>query len=154
LGTLLYILLNIGSAIFAYVFGALGDRFSKRILLTLGYFIFSLYCMGFIVLSPEVLTYAVLFLLAGVETGAIDSTARAYASELLGETERGTGFGMMGTVDGVGDFISSAVAGTLWTISSSSFTFAYGAILGIAATGILLVLKAPNQLKISNVSIS
>jgi MFS family permease len=106
------------------------------------------YCIGFVALSPEILTYAVLFLLAGVETGAIDSTARAYASELLDEMERGTGFGMMGTVDGVGDFISSAIAGTLWTISSSSFTFAYGAILGIAATGILLILNASNQSKI------
>ncbi|MEM2130092.1 MAG: MFS transporter [Candidatus Bathyarchaeia archaeon] len=145
LGTLLYILLNIGSAIFAYVFGALGDRFNKRLLLALGYLIFGVYCIGFIVLTPEVLTYAVLFLLAGVETGAIDSTARAYASELLGETERGTGFGVMSTIDGVGDFTSSTVAGTLWTLSSSTFTFAYGAMLGFAAMGILLLLNtSPN----------
>ena len=141
LGTLLYILLNVGSAIFAYVFGALGDRFSKRMLLALGYIIFSVYCIGFIILSPGVLTYAVLFLLAGVETGAIDSTARAYASELLGERERGTGFGVMSTVDGVGDFMSSTVAGALWTLSSSAFTFTYGAVLGLAATGILLMLN-------------
>jgi len=142
LGTLLYILLNVGSAIFAYVFGALGDRFNKRMLLTLGYIIFSVYCIGFIVLSPGVLTYAVLFLLAGVETGAIDSTTRAYASELLDERERGTGFGVMSTIDGVGDFTSSAIAGALWTLSSSNFAFVYGAILGLIATGILLLLNA------------
>jgi len=142
LGTSLYILLNVGSAIFAYVFGALGDRFNKKMLLALGYLIFSAYCIGFIVSSPEILTFAVLFFLAGVETGAIDSTARAYASELLGEMERGTGFGMMSTVDSVGDFMSSAIAGALWTLSSSSFTFAYGAVLGLVATGILLVLNA------------
>jgi MFS family permease len=145
LGTLLYIFLNVGSAIFAYVFGALGDRFNKRILLALGYLIFSVYCIGFIVLSPGVLTYAVLFLLAGVETGAIDSTARAYASELLGESERGTGFGVMSTVDGVGDFMSSAVAGILWTLSSSTLSFAYGAVFGLAATGILFVLNASSS---------
>ena len=145
LGTLLYISLNVGSAIFAYVFGVLGDRFNKRILLALGYLIFGVYCIGFIVLSPGVLTYAALFLLAGVETGGIDSTARAYASELLGERERGTGFGVMSTVDGVGDFTSSTVAGTLWTLSSSTFTFAYGAVLGLAATGMLLVLDASSN---------
>ena len=146
LGTLLYILLNIGSAIFAYVFGALGDRFNKRILLALGYLIFSIYCIGFIALSPGVLTYAVLFLLAGVETGAIDSTARAYASELLDDVERGTGFGVISTVDGVGDFTSSTVAGTLWTLSSSSYTFAYGAVLGFAAVAILLGINTSSRL--------
>jgi len=56
--------------------------------------------------------------------------------------ERGTGFGMMSTVDSVGDFMSSAIAGALWTLSSSSFTFEYGAVLDLVATGILLVLNA------------
>ena len=142
LGTLFYIFLNVGSAIFAYVFGALSDRFNKRILLVLAYLIFGVYCIGFIVLSPGVLTYEALFLLAGVETGAIDSTARAYAAELLGERERGTGFGVMSTVDGVGDFASSAIVGTLWTLWSSSFAFTYGAVLSLIAAGILLVLNA------------
>ncbi len=138
LGALLYILLNVGSATFAYVFGSLGDRFNKRLLLSLAYVIFSIYCVGFIVLPPTVLTYAVLFLLAGVETGGIDSTARAYAADLLGEKERGTGFGVMSTIDGIGDFMSSAVAGALWALSSSNFAFAYGAVLGFAASAILL----------------
>jgi len=145
-GTLLYILLNIGSAIFAYVFGALGDKFSKRILLAFAYLIFSVYCVGFIVLSPTVSLYAALFLLAGVETGAIDSTARAHAAELLGARERGTGFGVMSTVDGVGDFVSSTVAGSLWTLLSSSFAFAYGAVLGFMAMGMLLVLNTSSRL--------
>jgi len=141
IGALLYILLNVGSAIFAYVFGSLGDKFSKRILLSFAYLIFSVYCIGFIALSPTILTYAVLFLLAGVETGAIDSTARAYAAELLDARERGTGYGVMSTVDGVGDFVSSALAGGFWTLLSSSFAFAYGAILGLAAAVILLAFK-------------
>jgi MFS family permease len=145
LGALLYIFLNVGSAAFAYIFGSLGDRFNKRLLLSLAYVIFSVYCIGFIALPPTVLTYAALFLLAGVETGAIDSTARAYAAELLDERERGTGFGVMSTIDGVGDFVSSAVAGIFWTLLSSSFAFAYGAVLGLAATGILLAINASSR---------
>lgn len=140
LGTLLYILLNVGSSIFAYVFGALGDRFNKGTLLALAYLLFSTYCVGFIVFSPMILTYAALFLLAGVETGGIDATARAYAAELLGERERGTGFGVMSTIDGVGDFVSSAAAGLLWTLSSS-FAFVYGSVLGLAAMVMLLAIN-------------
>lgn len=76
---LLYILLSVGAAVIAYLFGALGDRFSKKTLLAVGYLIFSVYCIGFILLSPTIWNYALLFLLAGVETGAIDSIEKAYA---------------------------------------------------------------------------
>jgi MFS family permease len=141
ISALLYVLLNVGSAVFAYAFGVLGDRFSKRKLLALGYIIFSIYCVGFILLQPTVWNYAFLFALAGVETGAIDSTERAYAAELLGENNRGTGFGLLSTVNGVGDFTSSVTAGILWTVVSPSASFAYGAVLASAAATMLVAPK-------------
>jgi len=141
LSALLYVLLNIGAAIFAYVFGALGDRFSKRNLLALGYLIFSVYCVGFVLLQPTVWNYAFLFILAGVETGAIDAGERSYAAELLGENNRGTGFGVMSTINGIGDFISSVTAGILWAAISPNASFAYGATLATAAAIILAMRK-------------
>jgi MFS family permease len=138
----LYVLLNVGAAVFAYVFGALGDRFSKRSLLALGYIIFSAYCIGFILLQPSIWNYAFLFILAGVETGAIDTGERAYAAELLGENNRGTGFGVMSTVNGIGDFTSSVTAGILWTTISPDISFAYGAILACVATVVLIVRRS------------
>jgi len=138
----LYVLLNVGAAVFAYVFGALGDRFSKRNLLALGYLIFSAYCVGFVLLQPTVWNYSFLFILAGVETGAIDAGERSYAAELLGENNRGTGFGVMSTVNGIGDFTSSVTAGILWTVVSPKASFAYGATLAIAAATISLMRKS------------
>jgi MFS family permease len=145
ISALLYVLLNVGAAAFAYVFGGLADKFSKRKLLALGYLIFSIYCAGFILLQPTVWTYAILFLLAGVETGAIDAVERAYAAELLGENKRGTGFGALSTVNGIGDFTSSITAGTLWTIVSSNASFAYGAILAFVAAIMLIIPKSISQ---------
>lgn len=135
---LLYVLLNVGAAIFAYVFGALGDTFSKRNLLALGYLIFSVYCVGFVLLPPSIPNYAFLFMLAGVETGAIDAGERAYAADLLGENNKGTGFGVLSTVNGVGDFASSVTAGVLWTVISPNTAFAYGAILATVAAARLV----------------
>jgi len=137
----LYVLLNVGAAVFAYIFGALGDRFSKRKLLALGYLIFGIYCIGFILASPNIWIYALLFLLAGVETGAIDATERSYAAELLQENRKGTGFGLLSTVNGIGDFTSSVTAGILWTSISASASFAFGAALAVAATAILIIRK-------------
>ena len=38
-------------------------------------------------------------------------------ASLLPESVRGTGFGVLATVNGLGDFVSSAVVGSLWAIS-------------------------------------
>jgi MFS family permease len=143
ISALLYVLLNVGAAVFAYVFGVLGDRFSKKSLLALGYLIFSTYCIGFILLQPTILNYAFLFILAGVETGAIDAGERSYAAELLGENNRGTGFGVMSTVNGIGDFTSSVAAGILWTVVSPNASFAYGTILASIAAMMLMIRKSP-----------
>ncbi|MEM3825780.1 MAG: MFS transporter, partial [Candidatus Bathyarchaeia archaeon] len=137
----LYVMLNVGAAFFAYIFGALGDKFSKNNLLALGYLIFSIYCIGFIFSPPNIWVYAFLFLLAGVEKGAIDATERSYAAELLEENRRGTGFGILSTINGIGDFTSSITAGILWTLISASASFAFGAILALIATMILIIRK-------------
>ncbi|MEM3581117.1 MAG: MFS transporter, partial [Candidatus Bathyarchaeia archaeon] len=81
------------------------------------------------------------FLLAGAETGAIDATERSYAAELLEENRRGTGFGILSTINGIGDFTSSITAGILWTLISASASFAFGATLALAATAILITRK-------------
>jgi MFS family permease len=139
IATGLYVLLNIGAAIFAYVSGILGDKISKRFLLGAGYAIFALYCVGFVVLPNTILSFVILFLLAGVETGLIDVMERAYAADLLIKNIRGTGFGLLNTVNGIGDFASSIIAGALWTALSFGWSFIYGAIFAIIAIGILLV---------------
>jgi len=141
ISALLYVLLNMGAAVFAYMFGALGDRFSKRSLLALGYLIFSIYCVGFILTPPTVLNYAFLFMLAGVETGAIDAGERSYAAELLGENNKGTGFGILSTINGIGDFTSSTTAGILWTVISPNASFAYGTALASTAIMMLIIRK-------------
>jgi MFS family permease len=145
ISTLLYVLLNVGAAVFAYVFGALGDRFSKRNLLALGYLIFAAYCTGFVLLPPTVWNYAFLFMLAGVETGAIDGGERSYAAELLGENNRGTGFGVLSTINGIGDFTSSVAAGILWTLISPNTAFYYGTILAVMAAVVLTIRKSAKQ---------
>ena len=47
------------------------------------------------------------FRLSGVYTAIIESSQPALASMLIAEHQHGTGFGLMSTVDGVGDFLSS-----------------------------------------------
>jgi len=45
----------------------------------------------------------------------------------------------------VGDFVSSAIEGTFWTLLSSSFAFAYGAVIGFAAVAVLFAISTASS---------
>lgn len=135
----LYTLHNILYAGFGYPVGVLSDRLGKRALLGLGYFLFALMCLGFIIEPPKLWAMVILFCLAGIYIALVDSMERALAGDLLPENLRGTGYGMMATVNGVGDFVSSFTVGILWAKVSPAVGFAYAGILTLIG-GIALFL--------------
>jgi MFS family permease len=135
----LYTLLNVAYAAFSYPIGHLGDRFQKRKLLALGYLAFAAGTLGFAFESSAILfILAALFLLIGFQVAVVDTIEAAYAAELLPAGLRGTGYGALQTINGVGDLMSSAIVALLWTLFSPSIAFGYATILSIMASLALL----------------
>ena len=64
-------------------------------------------------------------------------------AELVAEEHHGVAFGTLATVNGIGDFLSSAVVGVLWTTFGITLAFGYSAVLSVA--GALLVLRVHDQ---------
>ncbi len=112
----LYVLHNLVHAVSAYPIGVLGERFGARRVLAGGYLVFSGMAAGFLVAParPSLLVLAGLFVLAGLALSAEEVLERAVAAELLPEPLRGTGFGALAAVNGVGDLVASALVGWLW----------------------------------------
>lgn len=135
-----YILLNIIYALGSFPAGYLADRTSKRNLLGLGYFIFALACIASIFETPNYLILGTIFVLAGLHIGIVDTVQKTFASTLLDEGMRGTGFGVLQTVNGVGDLVSSVLIGVLWTLLSPALGFATVAGLAIIASLMLFIL--------------
>ncbi|HJT87475.1 MAG TPA: hypothetical protein VJ732_06455, partial [Bryobacteraceae bacterium] len=77
------------------------------------------------------------FALAGVYIGIEDALEGAIPADLIFSAHRGTAYGLMGAVNGVGDLIASALVGTLWTLVSPAAGFASAAVLMLAG-GVLL----------------
>jgi MFS family permease len=131
----LYTFHNFIFAAVSYPAGALGDRIGKRGLLAFGYAIGAVMCTGFI-FAPASLTWlAVLFGLAGIHMAAQQAIEKSLAAELVAVEIRGTGFGVLAAVNGIGDFISSLVVGALWSAVAPAAGFSFGAgfmILGAA----------------------
>ncbi len=131
IAALLYALRNVLYTAASYPVGALSDRLGRRGLLVAGYVLAAATMLGFVIAfaaeMPSILFLAVLFSLAGVYIAVEDSLEGVLTADLVhDESNRGTAYGVMGTVNGMGDFISSAVVGTLWSLSPEA-GFAYAA---------------------------
>lgn len=133
----LYTVYNVAYALSAYLAGEGADRVPKVVVLGLGYGLFGLTCLGFIWVGPSLPWLAMLFVLAGVQIGMVDTSQGAYAAELLPATVRGTGFGTLAAVNGLGDTVSSIVVGLLWTAFAPAAAFGFGVLFALA--GVLLL---------------
>ncbi len=128
----LYVFHNILYASMSYPVGALADRVGKRGLLAIGYLIAAVMGLGWIVAFPQVAYLGLLFALGGTFIAVEDALESAVAADLLPPELRGTGYGVLATVNGLGDFVSSIVVGLLWTTVSPATGFAYAVILSLA----------------------
>lgn len=137
LAVALYTLHNIVFAVISYPAGALADRAGKRGLLAVGYTVAAVMCAGFIFAPPTLAWLAILFALAGIHIGVQQGLEKSLAAELLAAEIRGTGFGVLATVNGIGDFASSIIVGALWTMVAPAAGFLYGAIFSLAGAALI-----------------
>ena len=141
----LYVLHNVLYAGMSYPIGALADRTDKRLLLAGGYCVAALMGVGWVVLTPSLWHLALLFALGGVYIAAEDALEGALAADLLPDNLRGTGYGVLATVNGLGDFASSIVVGALWQSLSPAAGFGYATVLFVAGAVLMLRLRLPDQ---------
>lgn len=134
----LYTFFNVVYAATSYPAGVLSERISKRTLLGVGYLMFAVMCLGFLIVDGSIAGLAVLFFLGGLYIALVDTMEGALAADLLPPEIRGTGYGALGTVNGVGDLVSSAVVGLLWAHVSATSGFVYALVL-TAIGGVLLL---------------
>jgi MFS family permease len=110
----------------------MSDRFARSRFLAVGYAVAVITFIGFTVAVPSVWWFAALFALAGVFIAWEDTVEGTAVRDYVGEDLSGTAYGVMGAVNGVGDFISSFMVGMLWTLVGPVWGFGYAAIVGLA----------------------
>ncbi|MFF9479273.1 MFS transporter [Streptomyces sp. NPDC014733] len=67
------------------------------------------------------------FVLAGSGIGLVEPAESTLVAGMLPDALRGSGFGLLGLVQSLGDFASSAVVGLLWTAFGPAVGFGYAA---------------------------
>lgn len=138
---LFYALRNVAAVVTAFPAGALSDRIGRKPLLIFGYVLGSLIMTAFALVSLQSVTalavWAALFASCGVFIAIEEALEGAAAADLVVDPQmRGTAFGVLGVVNGVGDFISSAIVGALATVAPA-LGFAFAAILMALGAGLM-----------------
>jgi len=135
----LYVVHNILYATSAPVSGWLADRFKKPFVLSAGYALAAVMAVLVIALPITVWTFVLIFVIGGMYIGVEETLEDSLCAELVDEEHHGMAFGVLATVNGIGDLISSIVVGLLWTYFGTNIAFGYCAVLFIM--GSLLVLR-------------
>jgi MFS family permease len=141
----LYTFHNFVDAAASYPAGALGDRVGKRGLLAIGYLVGAIGYGGFIFAPANISVLAILFGLAGIHHAFQQSLEKSLAAELMARETRGTGFGVLATANGIGDFVSSIVVGALWSAVSPAAGFIYAAAFAVLGALIVGTSRAPGS---------
>jgi MFS family permease len=134
-----YVAHNIFYAAFAPIAGWLADNFKKTVVLSAGYALGAVMAVLIITLPPTIWTFILIFVLGGIYVGIEETLEDSLCAELVDEEQHGMAFGVLATVNGIGDFLSSIVVGLLWTQFNTTVAFGYSAVLFVL--GSLLVLR-------------
>jgi MFS family permease len=141
LAVLIYAGHNLFGAFVAYGGGHWLDRAGPRLVFASGA---AVYVAAYALFALPYHSWPLLvgaFLLAGSGIGFAETAESALMAGLLPDRLRGSGFGLLGGVQSLGDFASSAAVGLLWTVVSPVAGFAYAAgwmllsLLGAGAIG-------------------
>ena len=141
---ILYVVHNMVYAAASYPMGHLADRMGKNLILAFGYAVACLMFLGLMFAKGNILFLAVIFVLGGLSIAIEDALERALAGDLLSSEIKGTGYGALASLNGIGDLFSSFIVGALLSVGSPPLAFGYCLILSALGTlGMLRIQHSP-----------
>lgn len=127
LAVLIYAGHNLIASVVAYAGGHWIDRTGPRLGFAAGAVVYVASYLLFALGSGGWPVLLIAFLLAGAGIGLAETAESSLVARLLPDRLRGSGFGLLGGVQSLGDFASSAMVGLLWSAVSPLAGFVYAA---------------------------
>ncbi|MBI2060256.1 MAG: MFS transporter [Nitrospirae bacterium] len=113
--------------------GRLSDRWGRRRLLVVGWFLYGSVYAGFAVADGPGAVLGLL-VLYGFFFGLTEGASRAVVADWVPPNHRGRAFGWIGAVEGAGLILASLLGGYLWdTTQTARWTFAVGSFFSLVA---------------------
>ena len=129
IAVLLYLVYNLAATLTSVPAGHVGDRHGAVRVLAGGVAAFALAFAGFSTTGASIPILALCFALAGIGIGCAETAEHTAVATLAPNEIRGSAFGMLATVQSVGNLVASSVVGILYAAVSPEVAFAYCAAL-------------------------
>lgn len=133
---ILYLIFTVIAALSSYPFGHLADKVGRKNVIGIGFLLWILVCLGFI-FSQSYILVIFLFVLYGLQKGALETVQKAFVAELSPEQFRASSLGGFQMVIGLCALPASLIAGLLWDNFGKEATMIYSIILSITSLGLL-----------------
>jgi MFS family permease len=137
---LLYLIFTVVAAVSSYPFGYLADKFGRKNIIAIGFLLWIVVCIGFI-LANSFLLILLLFIFYGLQKGALEIVQKAFVAELSPEQYRASSLGGFQMVIGLCALPASLIAGLLWDNFGKEATMIYSVALSFISFGLLFWVK-------------
>lgn len=138
----LYVLYNAAASVASVPAGKAGDSWGTTRVLALGVGLFAVAYLGFAAAGNQVLALAPWFVAAGVGIGCVETSEHAAVAALAPAKIRSSAFGVLATIQSLGNFVASALAGLLWTAISPRAAFGFLAACMLASLGAIFATRS------------
>lgn len=136
----LYVVYNTAATLTSFPAGGLSDKLGRRgplLVTAVGVGAFLAAYLVFAVSGPVIAVLLIAFALAGVGIGCAETAEHAAVAAFTAPELRGSAFGLLATVQAIGNVAASVVAGLLYTLASPVVAFGYLAAWMLIALAVL-----------------
>ncbi|RPJ05108.1 MAG: MFS transporter [Deltaproteobacteria bacterium] len=142
---ILWFLFHFSKTVFSVPGGMISDRIGRKKVMILAWAVYGLVYIGFAFASKAIHAW-MLFLIYGFFYGLAEGTERAWVSDLVEESKRGTAYGAYHFMIGIGALPASLLLGLLWKTMGVAWAFSFGAVMAlIAAFLAVLLMRDPKN---------
>src|ERR1700710_530258 len=139
---LYYVGYNVVYTLSCWVSGQLADRFPKRWVLAIGYSLAVIPATALLFAGSSQALFAVIFCFFGVYMGVWATVESFTSAAMLPAGKRGLGFGVLATVNGLGDLLSSALFASLWVLPPA-VAMGFGFVSSVGSAAIIGTTRPP-----------
>jgi MFS family permease len=126
-----YIFYNLIYAAASYPLGSLADKFGVKRIFIVGLFMFAIVYAGF-AFHPSTTVIFILFFIYGIYAAATEGITKAWITNIAHSTNTATSVGFYTSCQSICSLLASIIAGTIWSILGSSFTFGATAFVALS----------------------